>query len=203
MYKRNNLIYRLIFLFLITIYLNAQTEQELNAQIDSLNIILKNNEKAILGNDILFCNTQIANIYQEPKAYKRIGLTLFGQEVELIEVIDDHYKIKSNKIEGYVVKEYFSSKEEFEIKKIIRGLREEKSNIIKGKLIERYGIKYGSDIFYNRISLGMTKQMIYEAIGHPKDINKSVGGWGTHEQWVYSNGRYLYIENGKLTSWQE
>ena len=37
--------------------------------------------------------------------------------------------------------------------------------------------------------------------GDPKKINKSVGSWGVHEQWVYEN-QYLYFENGKLASFQ-
>jgi len=202
MAKRNNLVLQLIILFLITICLNAQTVNELNAEIDSLNSVLKNSKKSIPENNILFCNTQTANIYKEPEAYRRIGITVFGREVELIEILDEHYKIKSNNVAGYVSKEYFSSKEEFEIKKIIRKLRNEKDNKIKEKLIEKYGNKYGADIFYNRISLGMTKQMVIESIGKPKDTNKTIGSWGTHEQWVYRN-KYLYFENGILTSWQE
>jgi hypothetical protein len=39
------------------------------------------------------------------------------------------------------------------------------------------------------------------SIGKPEDINKSEGSYGTNEQWVYKN-RYVYFENGKLTSWQ-
>ena len=38
--------------------------------------------------------------------------------------------------------------------------------------------------------------------GKPYDINKSVGSWGTHEQWCYDGGIYLYFEDGLLTSWQ-
>ena len=37
--------------------------------------------------------------------------------------------------------------------------------------------------------------------GKPRNINRSIGKWGVHEQWVYPN-RYLYFENGILTSLQ-
>jgi len=47
----------------------------------------------------------------------------------------------------------------------------------------------------------MTKEMAIIALGYPEDINKSVGTWGIHEQWVY-NKSYYYFENGKLTSYQ-
>ena len=44
--------------------------------------------------------------------------------------------------------------------------------------------------------------MALESWGQPDDINRSVGSWGVHEQWVYGD-EYLYFENGKLTSWQD
>jgi hypothetical protein len=40
------------------------------------------------------------------------------------------------------------------------------------------------------------------SLGNPIDINKTVGSWGVHEQWVYNNNMYLYFENDKLTSYQ-
>lgn len=53
------------------------------------------------------------------------------------------------------------------------------------------------------VTLGMTKQQVLDSSwGEPKDINTSIGSWGTHEQWVYGNGNYLYFENGRLTSIQ-
>ena len=49
--------------------------------------------------------------------------------------------------------------------------------------------------------LGMTSEMAKESLGTPEEINKSVGSWGVHEQWIYGK-TYLYFENGKLTSYQ-
>jgi hypothetical protein len=48
----------------------------------------------------------------------------------------------------------------------------------------------------------MTKEMAIISRGYPKDKNRSVGSWGTHEQWVYDD-EYLYFENGYLRSWQD
>ena len=36
--------------------------------------------------------------------------------------------------------------------------------------------------------------------GSPKKKNIDKFSWGTYEQWVYSNNRYIYIENDKVTS---
>jgi hypothetical protein len=52
-----------------------------------------------------------------------------------------------------------------------------------------------------KIFIGMTKEQVVLSWGEPDDINKSVGPWGVHEQWVY-NSSYLYFENERLTSYQ-
>ena len=54
------------------------------------------------------------------------------------------------------------------------------------------------------IRLGMTGDYVKNKTnwGHPIKVNRSVGSWGVHEQWIYGEGQYLYFQNGKLTSWQ-
>ena len=58
-----------------------------------------------------------------------------------------------------------------------------------------------------RIMLGMPAKLVRVVKGEPLRINRSVGSWGVHEQWVYPewrwNGLYCYFENGLLTSWQD
>jgi len=54
----------------------------------------------------------------------------------------------------------------------------------------------------HRIRMGMTRGQVRESWGSPKRINRSVGSWGVHEQWVYS-GHYLYSRDGVLRSWQD
>ena len=64
-------------------------------------------------------------------------------------------------------------------------------------------------IWNKQIRMGMTKEQVLLSWGKPcqygKCINKTVGFWGVHEQWVYNGyrGPYLYFENGVLTSWQD
>ncbi|BCZ47613.1 hypothetical protein psyc5s11_36800 [Clostridium gelidum] len=53
------------------------------------------------------------------------------------------------------------------------------------------------------VSIGMTKsEVLASSWGKPKDINKTTTKYGTNEQWVYSGNRYLYFDNGILTSIQ-
>ncbi|GIP52211.1 hypothetical protein J42TS3_12460 [Paenibacillus vini] len=39
--------------------------------------------------------------------------------------------------------------------------------------------------------------------GSPEDINKTTTKYGVHEQWVYSNYRYIYLEDGVVTAIQD
>lgn len=73
----------------------------------------------------------------------------------------------------------------------------------KASLIKKYGVTYGTLISSGKIRIGMTKQMAIDSWGEADKINKTVGKWGVHEQWVYEGNGYLYFENGKLTSWQD
>ncbi len=54
------------------------------------------------------------------------------------------------------------------------------------------------------IKMGMTAEQVILARGRPQKINRSVGSYGSREQWVYEFSRpgYLYFKNGILTSWQ-
>lgn len=59
-------------------------------------------------------------------------------------------------------------------------------------------------VMQGAIALGMSPEMVRESWGRPDRVNRSVGVWGVHEQWMYdARGVYVYFENGKLTSWQE
>lgn len=69
-------------------------------------------------------------------------------------------------------------------------------------IIAKYGQRNGLLILEGKVRIGFSKAMCEEAWGKPQDINRSTGSWGVHEQWCYSDGSYLYFENGKLTSIQ-
>jgi len=53
-----------------------------------------------------------------------------------------------------------------------------------------------------KVKIGMTEEQVSFAWGKPSKVNRTIGRWGTHEQWVYSNA-YLYFENGILTALQD
>ncbi len=49
---------------------------------------------------------------------------------------------------------------------------------------------------------GMTQEQVKYSWGKPEKINEMTSRLGLHEQWVYPPDRFLYFENGQLTSWQ-
>ena len=71
----------------------------------------------------------------------------------------------------------------------------------KVELTKKFGASNANLILEGIVQIGMTKAMCEESWGTPDDINKSIGSWGIHEQWVYGNS-YLYFEDNKLTSIQ-
>lgn len=71
-------------------------------------------------------------------------------------------------------------------------------------LIKKYGNYNAQRIIKGEYWIGMTNEMAKISLGHPDNINKSTGSWGVHEQWVYEDlKKYLYFENGKLSSFQD
>lgn len=52
--------------------------------------------------------------------------------------------------------------------------------------------------------IGMTKDQVLNSLwGQPQDINKTTTAYGTSEQWVYGDGRYVYFDNGIVTTIQQ
>jgi hypothetical protein len=86
--------------------------------------------------------------------------------------------------------------------------KREAERIAKMKPIERIMEKYGCEeeiallISKHQVRLGMTDEQCRASWGRPRDINRSTGSYGVHEQWCYDGYNYLYFENGILTSIQ-
>ncbi|MEM7167648.1 MAG: hypothetical protein AAF581_19500 [Planctomycetota bacterium] len=57
-------------------------------------------------------------------------------------------------------------------------------------------------ILSGRVRLGMIADEVRASVGKPNRINRSVGSWGVHEQWVYDGGN-IYLENGVVASFQD
>lgn len=74
------------------------------------------------------------------------------------------------------------------------------------RLKKKYGALNAAGMLENNYRIGWTEEMVIESLGYPDKVNRSVGSWGVHEQWIYrykySDDTYLYFENGILKSFQ-
>ncbi|MBQ0070396.1 MAG: hypothetical protein KBS81_00825 [Spirochaetales bacterium] len=77
---------------------------------------------------------------------------------------------------------------------------------------EGFSYKDATYIYNRQIYIGMPKDAVLRSWGRPTKINTSTYAWGVHEQLVYESGsyeyhthktKYVYIENGKVSSWSE
>ena len=200
---------------------NLEIENELNKYNSQLNEILLENQ---IGS-VLVCAMGTL-LYDTPRCFKSLSSINRGDRISVVETLEEHYKIYYNGMYGYVLKIGFKSESEIieenkmkaemaEQKKIAEQERIEREKRLeqqrklanekrKKELINIYGQTNGTKISKGYIWLGMTDKMARASLGSPDDVNRTVGSWGVHEQWVYrSRDKILYFENGILTSWQD
>ncbi len=124
---------------------------------------------------------------------------LYVDETEEIKIFKEEL-IKINK-EFRIRKE----KEEAERRRLENeqnsAFQKQKEQVYRQKILNQYGKETGQKLLDGYFWIGMTSKMALVSLGEPRSINKSVGKWGIHEQWVYY-ATYLYFENGILTSYQ-
>jgi hypothetical protein len=139
-------------------------------------------------------------------------------EVLILDYHQEYFGVCVNSVCGYInelwVKKnpkvnelvYVKLKEEEDLAKIKEENKLKKANKqfadIEAKNIKKYGKAIYAKLKKGTVWLGMTDDMMIIALGNPDDINRTVGSWGVHEQWVY-NKEYYYFENGKLVSYQD
>ena len=90
----------------------------------------------------------------------------------------------------------------------VNQLHGEQKEMAKASLtiLEKYKKKFGLDLFLlilnGKVKIGMTKEMAILAWGKPKDINETILKNLKSEQWVYSDGGYIYFTNNILSAIQ-
>lgn len=66
---------------------------------------------------------------------------------------------------------------------------------------ERYDLSFDS---IEEPKIGMTSEEVLNSTwGEPEDINKHTYSWGVKEQWCYPDNKYIYLEDGIVTSISE
>lgn len=203
----------------LTIKVNSLKDsiKTINDEIESIKskeILNKISDSTITGyvrKDALIKNT--------PKGYGRVIFKFKERKkVKILDFSNGYIGACNGEICGYISVFWFEKNKQIEkfievkkkeieslrIFKIEQELKAEKEELAKQdrKYIKKYGSKVYNELKEGYIWIGMTKKMAIISRGYPKDINRTVGSWGIHEQWVY-DGAYLYFENGYLKSWQD
>ncbi|XRE42248.1 hypothetical protein ACIVBQ_000452 [Tenacibaculum discolor] len=73
---------------------------------------------------------------------------------------------------------------------------------LKDKLYQKYSSEETYKIKNGIVWVGMTKEMLLECKGEPKDKNISNYENDIHEQWIYPNNKYIYLVNNIVTAIQ-
>ncbi len=137
---------------------------------------------------------------------KARGEVVFVYETSFIDIdknLDREWQIQTDE-EAKLHKERIRLQDE-QIAKTLKEREAEKARTIKARN-DRIRIKYGESVLNRLLKeglyIGMPENLVMEYLGQPKKVNRTVTASGEKEQWVYES-RYCYIENGKLTAWQE
>lgn len=202
-----------IILFFINIFFSYGQEFEsdhgmakkeltkLRYRVDSLNTIKSILEKKI--DSIAQSLFDLENDYVIRWDWKVIKA---GEKCKVVTTGKEWSIINTQKLKNYKVPTYYlvDANKYVEIQNEKLKNKEEQIAKRKSYLIEKYGSRVANQILNREIWIGMTYKMAIESLGDPDDINSTVGSWGVHQQWVYSDmDFYLYFKNGKLTSWQD
>lgn len=205
----------------------CQTVNDLNQVLDSLKSQKKliSNELDRINQKILKVNWDIVNAYAQKKLqdgleiYAKYSTYLYEDRGTWTTILDtippntalltyelkkNYYLVHFDTLVGFVFSQDVESPEEYakRIKKVKN--RKEQQDKRKMEIIRKYGEEIAEKLFNGYYWLGVTDKMARVSLGMPNDVNRTVGSWGTHEQWIYDKYEiYLYFENGKLTSYQD
>lgn len=67
------------------------------------------------------------------------------------------------------------------------------------ELTDKYGKKYGEQIAFRKVVIGMNEEMVRTAWGEPYRKSEITNNKSKIETWSYSNNRYVYITDGKVS----
>ena len=216
-----------ILLFLsITFSCYSQTLSSVNTKIDSLENIKFKLERLLkkLNNELnglysIQLNLQTshdttqgveaiikmeAKFRNEPQFYSTVIKKLpRDTHVIVYEFIEGYFKIKAENQIGYVQEMYFEKNNN--LKNIIelgekkdKEKTEDSKKVWKKRMIDMYGPDTADRIFRHQYWIGMTMNMAYESLGHPKRMEKSTFKGLIINHWHYDTF-YLKFENDKLT----
>lgn len=151
---------------------------------------------------------------------KYIGIWKKEYNEELIVAYDELYIVHRGVEDGITVETYkYQILKDVLVTDINTKYKIDKGMLVEidenGKKINNVSYKKTSKYYYkpkehsNKLpkknpAIGMVKKEVEESEwGMPYKVNKTTTAYGISEQWCYSNGRYIYFENGYVTAIQE
>jgi len=118
----------------------------------------------------------------------------------IFEVQDAVIKISEEKLIDLITEYVLAGKLQ---QLILKDIESTQKRIVEAKEEEKEHMRKYREKFYDP-EIGMTVEQVEKSQwGKPKDINKTTTKYGVHEQWVYYGRRYVYFEDGIVTSIQE
>ena len=112
--------------------------------------------------------------------------------------------MKEKERQKQAFKKQVTQKKQEIVKKTNSKLSNEKKKIRRRQeIINKYGRENGEAILNHKVKIGWPKSMCIASWGNQYDINRTTNAYGTQEQYVYSLKKYLYFENGILTTIQD
>lgn len=148
------------------------------------------------GDDLLLLGYKNDTIYfnKDFGIYFTAAKNLNSELTNNIQAKIDKIKEEEYRKEQLKLQEFQREKE----KKLVK-LKQE----LYQKTKELYGERCAKAILEKKIYIGMPSDAVKLSWGKPIDINRTISKYGTREQWVYGNGRYLYFDDGILEAIQD
>ncbi|MCY7755671.1 DUF2845 domain-containing protein [Bacillus haynesii] len=143
----------------------------------------------------------IASVYKKEKELKEThsgtydDYSYMSAMLDKVVYMDSHDVLQVQQFKKMNNKRMESAKKEQDIVKEAERKEEEKNEKLDAMNERTANPK--------EVSIGMTtEEVLTEGWGRPIDINTTVTSNGKREQWVYKGNKYLYFEDGVLTSIQ-
>lgn len=194
---------KIITLIIIVILSNSVTSQDsIHIQESSWIPIYGNSVNYPFSKTKLFENPTY--FYKNDRISRNYTLLKPNDTLRLISYLNGVWFVKKGNLSGYVYDVDLQKTDSIEMfKKFVKKKTEKIAELKRKKRALKYGKVIGEKLLDGKYWIGMTEDMAIISMGRPYRINKSVGSWGVHKQWVYYDRvLYLYFENGILRSYQ-
>jgi len=133
-----------------------------------------------------------------------------GATVNVLESIDDYFRVEYDGNEGYVYARHATMDPEPAKPQPDVRQRQPENQQPAGRPVQResrftylqkkYGNETAARLYTGKVWKGMTGEMVRDSWGSPHKINRVISGNNIREEWIYKSS-WLFIENDLLVDW--